>query len=113
CIGQWNRKDMPAGKNSIITSFNRNFRGRNDGNNETLAFIASPELVTALAIAGDLRFNPIRDTLTAEDGTTFKLAAPVADALPQNFQFNDGGFVPPAADGSKVEVQVSPDSPRL
>jgi aconitate hydratase len=113
CIGQWNRKDMPAGRNSIITSFNRNFRGRNDGNNETLAFIASPEVVTALAIAGDLRFNPIKDVLTAADGTTFKLAAPVADALPAAFQFNDGGFVPPAQDGSRVAVAVSPDSPRL
>ncbi len=113
CIGQWNRKDMPEGANSIITSFNRNFRGRNDGNNATLAFIASPELVTAYALAGDLRFNPITDTLTAEDGTSFKLAAPVAEALPKSFQFNDGGFVPPAADGSKVEVKVSPESPRL
>jgi aconitate hydratase len=113
CIGQWNRKDMPEGQNSIITSFNRNFRGRNDGNNATLAFIASPEVVTALAIAGDLRFNPLKDTLTAADGTSFKLAAPVADALPANFQFNDGGFVPPAADGSRVSVAVSPDSPRL
>jgi aconitase A len=105
---------MPEGPNSIITSFNRNFRGRNDGNNATLAFIASPELVTAYAVAGDLRFNPITDSLTAPDGTTFKLAPPTADALPATgFQFNDGGFIPPAADGSKVEVKVAPDSPRL
>ncbi|MCD6023121.1 MAG: acnA [Fibrobacteria bacterium] len=114
CIGQWNRKDMPEGANSIITSFNRNFRGRNDGNNATLAFIASPELVTAYALAGDLRFNPLTDTLTAEDGTPFKLAEPRGEALPPTgFQFNDGGFVPPATDGSSVEVAVSPDSPRL
>src|SRR5690606_33042376 len=114
CIGQWNRKDMPEGPNSIITSFNRNFRGRNDGNNATLAFIASPELVTAYALAGDLRFNPITDTLKAADGTEFKLAEPKGEALPpEGFRFNDGGFVPPAADGSKVEVIVNPESPRL
>jgi aconitate hydratase len=114
CIGQWNRKDMPEGANSIITSFNRNFRGRNDGNNATLAFIASPELVTAYALAGDLRFNPLTDTLKAADGSEFKLAEPQGEALPPSgFQFNDGGFVPPAQDGSKVEVIVSPTSPRL
>src|SRR5690606_38164378 len=96
CIGQWDRTDMPEGPNSIITSFNRNFRGRNDGNASTLAFIGSPELVTALAIAGDLRFNPLKDTLKADDGTEFRLEPPRADALPQTgFQFNDGGFVLP------------------
>jgi aconitate hydratase len=114
CIGQWQRKSMPQGANSIITSFNRNFRGRNDGNNETLAFIGSPELVTAMALAGTIKFNPLTDTLKAADGTEFKLEPPVADALPkQGFAFNDGGFVEPAADGSSVEVKVSPDSPRL
>jgi aconitate hydratase len=96
CIGQWDRTDMPDGPNSIITSFNRNFRGRNDGN------------------AGDLRFNPLKDTLKAADGTEFRLEPPHADALPQTgFQFNDGGFVLPAEDGTTVEVNVSPDSPRL
>jgi aconitate hydratase len=114
CIGQWQRKSMPQGANSIITSFNRNFRGRNDGNNETLAFIGSPELVTAMALAGTIKFNPLTDTLKAADGTEFRLEPPVADALPkQGFAFNDGGFVEPAADGSSVEVKVSPDSPRL
>lgn len=114
CIGQWDRTDMPEGPNSIITSFNRNFRGRNDGNAQTLAFIGSPELVTALAIAGDLRFNPLTDTLKDADGKEFRLEAPRGDALPSaGFAFNDGGFVPPAKDGSKVEVKVAPDSPRL
>src|SRR5690606_38501671 len=105
CIGQWDRTDMPEGPNSIITSFNRNFRGRNDGNAATLAFIGSPELVTAFAIAGDLRFNPLTDTLKGKDGAEFRLEPPAADALPTDgFQFNDDGFVPPAADGSPVEV---------
>jgi aconitate hydratase len=115
CIGQWNRKDLAAGtKNSIITSFNRNFRGRNDGNNETLSFIGSPELVTAMALAGSLKFNPITDTLRDEKGVEYKLAPPQGDPLPQKgFAFNDGGFVPPAEDGSAVEVKVDPASPRL
>jgi len=115
CIGQWNRKEMPAGtRNSIITSFNRNFRGRQDGNAETLAFIGSPEIVTALAIAGDLRFNPLTDLLKGPDGQPFKLIPPKADALPaKGFAFNDGGFIPPAEDGSQVQVQVDEASPRL
>jgi len=115
CIGQWQRKDLAPGEpNSIITSFNRNFRGRNDGNNATLSFIGSPEIVTAMALAGTIKFNPLTDSLKAPDGTTYKLQAPEADALPaKGFAFNDGGFVPPAADGSKVEVKVAPDSNRL
>lgn len=115
CIGQWNRKDMATGtRNSIITSFNRNFRGRQDSNNETLAFIGSPEIVTALAIAGDLRFNPLTDLLKGPNGEPIKLEPPVADALPaKGFAFNDGGFEPPAADGSSVSVVVDPASPRL
>src|SRR6185436_5285438 len=113
CIGQWQRKTA-LGPNSIITSFNRNFRGRNDGNNETLAFIGSPELVTAMALAGTIRFNPLTDTLKAPDGTSYKLEAPKADALPaKGYAFNDGGFVEPAADGSAIEVKVAPDSNRL
>ena len=115
CIGQWKRKDLPDGtRNSIITSFNRNFRGRNDSNNATLAFIGSPELVTAMALAGTIKFNPLTDTLQDSDGTSFKLAPPKGDALPQKgFAFNDGGFVPPATDGSSVEVKIDPNSPRL
>ncbi len=115
CIGQWQRKDLADGvPNSIITSFNRNFRGRNDGNNATLAFIGSPEIVTAMALAGSIKFNPITDTLKAADGTSYKLEAPRADALPaKGFAFNDGGFIAPAQDGSAVEVKVSPTSNRL
>jgi aconitate hydratase len=115
CIGQWQRKDLAEGvPNSIITSFNRNFRGRNDGNNATLAFIGSPELVTAMALAGSIKFNPLTDTLKAADGTAYKLEAPVADALPKKgYAFNDGGFIAPAQDGASVEVKVAPDSNRL
>ncbi len=115
CIGQWHRTDATAGtRNSILTSFNRNFRGRNDGNAETLAFIASPELVTALALAGTLKFNPLTDTLAGADGAAYKLTPPEGAALPPlGFAFNDSGFVPPAADGAGVEVRVDPHSPRL
>jgi aconitate hydratase len=115
CIGQWQRKDMADGTpNSIITSFNRNFRGRNDGNNATLSFIGSPELVTAMALAGTIKFNPLTDTLKAADGTSYKLEAPKADALPaKGFAFNDGGFIAPAEDGASVEVKVAADSNRL
>jgi len=115
CIGQWQRKDLADGvANSIITSFNRNFRGRNDGNNATLSFIGSPELVTAMALAGTIKFNPLTDSLPAPDGSTYKLQPPQADALPKNgYAFNDGGFVPPAKDGAAVEVKVAPDSQRL
>ncbi len=115
CIGQWNRKNLPKGtKNSIITSFNRNFRGRNDGNAETLAFIASPEIVTAFALAGDFKFNPLKDELKSSDGKSFKLEPPTADALPaKGFAFNDSGYVAPAKDASTVEVIVKPDSERL
>ena len=115
CIGQWQRKDIKDGeRNSIITSFNRNFRGRNDGNAETLSFIGSPEIVTAMALAGSLKFNPLTDTLKAPDGSSYKLDPPQADALPaKGFAFNDGGFVAPAEDGQAVEVKVAPDSGRL
>jgi aconitate hydratase len=115
CIGQWQRKDLADGvPNSIITSFNRNFRGRNDGNNATLAFIGSPELVTAMALAGSISFNPLTDTLKASDGSFYKLKAPVADALPaKGYAFNDGGFIAPAKDGAAVEVKVASDSSRL
>ncbi|MDB5047705.1 MAG: aconitate hydratase [Fibrobacteres bacterium] len=115
CIGQWQRKDLAEGTaNSIITSFNRNFRGRNDGNNATLSFIGSPELVTAMALAGTIKFNPLTDSLKAADGSSYKLQAPVADALPaKGFAFNDGGFIAPAKDGATVEVKVAADSNRL
>jgi aconitate hydratase len=115
CIGQWKREDIKQGEsNSIITSFNRNFPRRNDGNPETLAFIGSPEIVTAFALAGRLSFNPLKDELKAPDGTIIHLDPPVADELPENgFISEDSGYIEPAVDGSKVQVSVKPDSERL
>lgn len=115
CIGQWSRHtDDPNRKNSIITSFNRNFKSRNDGNPQTHAFVASPEIVTALALAGSLTFNPITDTLINEEGVAVKLDAPVGQELPtRGFAVEDAGYQAPAEDGSKVTVSVSPDSKRL
>jgi aconitate hydratase len=115
CIGMWDR--MGAEKqerNTIVHSFNRNFAKRADGNPNTLAFVASPELVTALAIAGDLTFNPITDTLTNEKGEQVKLDPPVGDELPvRGFAVEDAGYQPPAEDGSNVQVIVDPASQRL
>lgn len=115
CIGQWKRDDItPGERNSIITSFNRNFQKRNDGNAETLAFIGSPEIVTALALAGSLKFNPLTDTLKGTDGKEFKLNPPTAQELPeQGFIADETGFIPPAKDGDKVVVDVKPTSERL
>lgn len=115
CIGQWARhtKD-PDKKNSILTSFNRNFSKRNDGNPNTHAFVSSPELVTALAIAGDLTFNPLTDTITNDKGEQVKLPEPTGIELPANgFDVKDRGYQEPAKDGSSVQVLVSPDSQRL
>ncbi len=115
CIGQWARHtDDPNRKNSIITSFNRNFAKRNDGNANTHAFVASPEIVTALAIAGDLTFNPLTDSLINEDGVSVKLDEPKGIELPpRGFDVGDAGYKAPAADGSSVNVVVKPDSERL
>jgi aconitate hydratase len=116
CIGQWKREDVKENqKNSIITSFNRNFSRRNDGNPETAAFIGSPELVTAFALAGRLSFNPLKDTLTNKDGKQVKLSPPKpAPEVPEKgFLSDDAGYVPPAVDGDKVEIKVSPSSDRL
>ncbi len=115
CIGQWARHtDDPTRKNSIITSFNRNFAKRNDGNPNTHAFVASPEVVTAFAIAGDLTFNPITDTLTNQAGEKVKLDEPQGIELPVNgFAVEDAGYQAPAEDPSTVEVLVSPTSDRL
>ena len=115
CIGQWARHtDDPNRKNSIITSFNRNFAKRNDGNANTHAFVASPEIVTALAIAGDLTFNPLTDSLVNEDGVSVKLDEPKGIELPpRGFDVGDAGYKAPAADGSTVNVVVKPDSERL
>ena len=115
CIGQWKRHDVKEGeKNSIITSYNRNFSKRNDGNPATNAFVASPEIVTALAFAGKLTFNPLTDTLVNEKGEKIKLDEPKGDELPKNgFTKGESGFVPPAEDGSKVQVNIDPNSKRL
>lgn len=115
CIGQWARHmDDPTRKNSIITSFNRNFAKRNDGNASTHAFVASPEIVTALAIAGDLTFNPMTDTLTNENGEQVKLDEPAGIEQPvKGYAVDDAGYQAPAADGSSVQVLVSPTSDRL
>ncbi len=115
CIGQWARHTSdPTRKNSIITSFNRNFAKRNDGNPNTHAFVASPEIVTALAIAGDLTFNPLTDYLTNEKGEKVKLDEPNGLELPsKGFAVEDAGYQAPAADGSNVQVAVSLTSDRL
>ncbi|NNV54767.1 aconitate hydratase [Limnovirga soli] len=115
CIGQWARHiDDPNRKNTIITSFNRNFAKRNDGLASTHAFVASPELVTAMAIAGSIAFNPLTDTLTNEKGEAVKLAEPSGFELPPSgFAVEDAGFQAPAADGSTVQVAVSEESQRL
>lgn len=115
CIGQWARHiDDPNRKNSIITSFNRNFAKRNDGLAGTHAFVASPEIVTALAIAGTLTFNPLTDTLKNKDGQDVKLDEPTGFELPvKGFAVDDPGYQAPAADGSGVQVVVSPTSDRL
>ena len=115
CIGQWSREGAEKGeKNTIVHSFNRNFAKRADGNPNTYAFVGSPELVTALAIAGRLDFNPLTDTLTNENGEQVKLDAPTGFELPPNgFAVEDAGYQAPAADGSAVEVIVNPTSDRL
>ena len=115
CIGQWARHTSdPNRKNSIITSFNRNFAKRNDGNPNTHAFVASPEIVTALAIAGDLSFNPLTDFLTNNKGEKIKLQEPQGIEMPiKGFAVEDSGYQQPAKDGSNVQVKVSPTSERL
>ncbi|CAG9093970.1 aconitate hydratase [Plutella xylostella] len=115
CIGQWDRKDVKKGdKNTIVTSYNRNFTGRNDANPATHCFVTSPELVTALSLAGRLDFNPMTDSLTGADGKKFKLSDPFADELPaKGFDPGQNTYEHPPADGSKVQVDVSPKSERL
>ena len=115
CIGQWARHtDDPNRKNSIITSFNRNFSKRNDGNPQTHAFVASPELVTAMAISGSMKFNPLTDTLTNENGDQVKLDPPKGVELPpKGFDVEDAGFQAPAEDGSGINVVVDSSSDRI
>ena len=105
---------QPGQKNSIITSFNRNFARRNDGNAETFAFIGSPELVTAMALSGRLSFNPLKETLTAPDGKKIKLNPPEAPELPQKgFVSGEEGFVPPSPESERIQVVIDPQSDRL
>lgn len=115
CIGMWDRVGADKQeKNTIVHSFNRNFAKRADGNPNTYAFVASPELVTAIAISGDLGFNPVTDTLTNNKGEQVKLDPPVGDELPtKGFAVDDPGYQAPAADGSSVVVDVAPTSDRL
>ena len=115
CIGQWDRAGASEQKpNSIITSFNRNFAKRNDGNPNTHAFVASPDIVTAFAFSGDLRFNPLTDSLTNDKGEQVMLTVPVGIDLPTvGFDVKDAGFVAPAEDSSSIKINVSDSSERL
>jgi len=115
CIGQWKRADGVKGKaDSIVSSFNRNFPGRNDGINETLSFLASPEVVTAYALSGDLGFDPVNQKLKAADGKEFKLEPPVGEELPaKGFAKGEEGFVAPADNGDQLTVDIPPTSERL
>ena len=115
CIGQWDRKDIKKGdKNTIVTSYNRNFTGRNDANPATHAFVTSPELVTALSIAGTLDFNPLTDELTGSKGEKFKLEPPSGDGLPsRGFDPGTDTYQAPPSDGSSIGVDVDKKSQRL
>ena len=115
CIGQWKRTDIGADQtNTIVSSFNRNFPGRNDGSASTLSFITSPDIVTALALAGTLEFNPLIDTLTAPDGSQVRLTPPEAEELPrEGFVRGTSGLEPPAADPDVVRIEVPENSERL
>ncbi|EUC54052.1 aconitate hydratase [Rhizoctonia solani AG-3 Rhs1AP] len=115
CIGQWDRQDVKKGDvNSIITSYNRNFTGRNDANPATHAFVASPDIVTALAFAGDLTFNPLKDELTGTDGKKFKFSDPSGNELPpRGYDPGEDTFQAPPKDRASVNVAVDPKSDRL
>jgi aconitate hydratase len=116
CIGQWRRaQDVSSVPNTIVTSYNRNFPMRNDGQPTTMNFIGSPEIVTAMALAGTLSFNPMTDALTGADGKRFTLAAPKAapEVPPRNFARGQSSYVAPPEDGSRIELRVDPRSERL
>lgn len=116
CIGQWNRPEMKKGEpNTIVTSYNRNFPGRNDGRRETMNFIGSPELVIALALGGRLSFNPLKDELIAKDGTKFRLSPPkiAPEVPPLGFKDTNNIYVPPAEDPDNVVVRIDSNSQRL
>ncbi|SVD21971.1 uncharacterized protein METZ01_LOCUS374825, partial [marine metagenome] len=112
CIGQWKREDKKKGEaNSILTSYNRNFAKRNDGNPETLGFISSPELVVAMAFGGSMKFNPLTDTLKDKNGDDFKFNPPTGDVLPSNgYSSKDSGYEEPTKSG---EVEINSESERL
>lgn len=115
CIGQWKREtENPDRPNSIVTSFNRNFAKRNDGNPNTHAFVTSPELVAAFTISGDLCFNPMKDTLTNDKGEQVKLKEPCGEELPsKGFGVDDLGYIAPIAGEGKIDVKIDPQSQRL
>ena len=116
CIGQWHRPELKRGQqNTIVTSFNRNFPGRNDGKRETMNFIASPEIVTAFALGGSLSFNPMEDHLVSDDGIKFKLEPPkTAPDVPKNgFLVANDVYVPPSEDSDSIQVLIDPNSERL
>jgi len=115
CIGQWDRsKEVTSKPNTIVNSFNRNFPKRNDGSANTLSFVTSPDTVIALALAGRLDFDPTTDTLTAPDGTQVKLEIPQGEVLPKvGYDAGNDTFIAPPADGSDIQVNVSPTSDRL
>jgi len=114
CIGQWKRSDIGADQtNTIVSSFNRNFPGRNDGNAATLSFITSPDMVTALALAGTLDFNPLTDTLTAPNGERVRLTAPEAEEVPRDGLARTEGFEAPPADGDSETIEIPENSERL
>src|SRR5262249_46306154 len=116
CIGQWRRaKDVASVPNSIVTSYNRNFPMRNDGQPTTMNFIGSPEIVTAMALGGRLSFNPLTDTLVGGDGKPFKLQPPKAapEVPARNFAHGHSSYVAPPEDGSNIQLTVSPHSERI
>jgi aconitate hydratase len=115
CIGQWKRSDVGKDEvNTIVSSFNRNFPGRNDGSAATLSFLTSPEIVTALAFAGTLEFDPVHGTMPGADGKPFRFTAPEGEELPpRGFVRGEEGYEPPAADGDSVTVEVAPTSERI
>lgn len=114
CIGQWVRPNLPSSPDSIITSFNRNFPGRNDGCAKTNTFIASPEIVMAMAFGGSLGFNPVEDALTTPCGKSFRFAPPKGEEMPPaGYESGDSGLQTPAKDGRDMEIKISPASERL
>jgi len=114
CIGQWDRKEHKGEKNTIVTSYNRNFTKRNDGNPLTHAFVTSPDIATVLAFSGNLDFNPATDSIPTPTGGSFQFSPPIGTFIPKDgFDAGEDTYQPPAADGSNVEVKVDPNSERL